>query len=168
MGRLKRADAFIIARVKQGSGSRELRGFLEERFPGKPVFESDHVVKEVVFPIKNDTQDAVNLKGKRVVAFAGIARPEAFRDTLTELGAEVLDFEEFRDHHVFSQSEMQDLADRTRRLNADYLLTTEKDWMRIEGLGIEFEALGYVTVEFEILGDEEAFFGMIEEKIRET
>lgn len=166
IGQLERADVFIITRAKQGTGSRELRGFLEERFPGKLVFESDHAAREIVFPIKNEAQGAAILEGKRVVAFAGIARPEAFRDTLIELGADVLDFEGFRDHHFFSQSEIQELVDRTRRLNADYLLTTEKDWVRIEGMGIEFEGLGYVTVEFEIQ-DEEAFYGMIKEKMKE-
>jgi len=46
--------------------------------------------------------DAQRLAGKRVVAFAGIARPQKFFATLSALGAEIVDSLVFPDHHPYT------------------------------------------------------------------
>jgi tetraacyldisaccharide 4'-kinase len=76
------------------------------------------------------TDDAARLRGRRVVAYAGIANPERFFAMLENLGAGVVEKRAFGDHHVFSDSEARDLADTARRLSAD-LVTTEKDLARL-------------------------------------
>lgn len=70
------------------------------------------------------------LSGQEVVAFSGIGRPEKFRDTLTALGARVVAFHAFADHHAFTDAEAQSLL-----ASADgwALVTTEKDHVRLKG-----------------------------------
>jgi tetraacyldisaccharide 4'-kinase len=70
----------------------------------------------------------------RVVAFCGIGDPERFRDDLRAVGAAVVAFHPFRDHHVLSAPEIRRLADESRRLSAP-LVTTEKDLVRLEPAG---------------------------------
>jgi len=71
-----------------------------------------------------------SLAGSRLFAFAGIGRPEKFRATLLEGGAELLAFRAFPDHHAYLKSELIALSAKARDLNAK-LATTEKDWVRL-------------------------------------
>ena len=67
---------------------------------------------------------------KPLIAFAGIARPEKFFASLTQLGATMLSQHAFADHHPYSDAELQMLRDEAHRNNAR-LVTTEKDWVRL-------------------------------------
>jgi tetraacyldisaccharide 4'-kinase len=75
--------------------------------------------------------EAAKLAGTRVVAFAGIGRPDKFFATLAATGADIADRIPFPDHHVYSAADMAMLTARTRQLNAK-LVTTEKDWVRLD------------------------------------
>ena len=70
------------------------------------------------------------LKGKRVMAFAGIADPEKFYATLRGLGAVIVKTRNFPDHHAFSNTDLQSLTNDCDDL---LLVTTEKDAVRIHG-----------------------------------
>lgn len=77
-----------------------------------------------------------NLSGRRVLGFAGIGRPEKFRRSLIESGAELADFVSFPDHHPYSAGDLAALRQRADRLGAA-LVTTAKDHVRIaDGAGI--------------------------------
>ncbi|GLI92685.1 tetraacyldisaccharide 4'-kinase [Methylocystis echinoides] len=71
-----------------------------------------------------------DFKGRRVVAFSGIARPEKFFATLAAAGAEIVSRRAFADHHRFSAAEMATLAALADARQAT-LVTTEKDAVRL-------------------------------------
>jgi tetraacyldisaccharide 4'-kinase len=71
------------------------------------------------------------LRGVRVAAFAGIGRPEAFRRSLSDLGAKVVAFRAFADHHPYAASDTETLRRLARKVGADRLVTTEKDAVRL-------------------------------------
>jgi tetraacyldisaccharide 4'-kinase len=75
-------------------------------------------------------ETALRLKGRPVIAFAGIGRPAKFFQTLRDLGADVIDVTEFPDHHPYADSEIMRLIDIAQRRNAT-LVTTEKDFVRL-------------------------------------
>jgi tetraacyldisaccharide 4'-kinase len=67
-----------------------------------------------------------------VIALAGIARPERFFDGLRDEGWErVVERIAFRDHHAFSDEDLRRVAQRVRETQAQLVLTTEKDVMRL-------------------------------------
>ncbi len=70
------------------------------------------------------------LTGARVVAFAGIGRPEKFFDTLGTLGAELVAVESYPDHHPYTPDEVMRLVEGAAELGAR-LVTTEKDAARL-------------------------------------
>lgn len=162
---LKRADVFLLTRVGKSPPCGELRAGLNSRFPGKPLFLSDHTPERVIFPVGNRAYPPEFLKGRRIIAFAGIAKPKVFKETLLELGAEIALFRSFKDHHQFQQSEIEDLILQRKNLNGDFLLTTEKDWVRIEGLSRPDPDLAYLSVKFTLLKGEEAFFQLVKDRI---
>ncbi len=80
--------------------------------------------------LRPDPAAAAKLKGRRVLAFAGIGRPEKFFTTLAQAGADIVQRRGFADHHVFSASELAALGDAARR-DALLPVTTEKDAVRL-------------------------------------
>lgn len=79
-----------------------------------------------------DVAPANALARKRVLAFAGIGRPEKFFATLVAVGAEVLERQSFSDHHHFSPTDAKALLSRARAQDLQ-LVTTEKDFVRMRG-----------------------------------
>ena len=65
-----------------------------------------------------------------LIAFAGLARPEKFFDTLGAVGADVEDVVPFSDHHLYSEDDMRFLAEMAEERGAQ-LITTEKDAARL-------------------------------------
>jgi tetraacyldisaccharide 4'-kinase len=72
---------------------------------------------------------------RRVVAVAGIARPQRFFDALRARGYEVLREMAFRDHHWFSARDLEAAERAAAVVGADAIVTTEKDATRIDAGG---------------------------------
>lgn len=70
------------------------------------------------------------LRGRRVLAFAGIGRPAKFAETLRAAGVEVAALRGFADHHRYSPAELHDLLEAADRLGA-VAVTTPKDAVRL-------------------------------------
>ena len=70
------------------------------------------------------------LVGQRVLAFAGIARPEKFFDGLERAGVSVAARRPFPDHHAYTVRELQDVLETAARLGAE-ATTTPKDAVRL-------------------------------------
>lgn len=88
-------------------------------------------------PVFHSTVDVINkkkYKGQKALAFAGIADPSKFFDTLEEIGVEIITRQNFGDHHVFTEDECADLIDRSKQQELQ-LFTTEKDAARLKGMG---------------------------------
>ena len=64
-------------------------------------------------------------------AFAGIAQPEKFFRTLSELGCKLARTTPFADHHAYTDAEISELIEAAKADKA-LLLTTEKDYVRLD------------------------------------
>jgi tetraacyldisaccharide 4'-kinase len=85
--------------------------------------------------------------GKKVLAFAGIGRPEKFFATLEALGYDIIDRRSFDDHHFFSVDEIMRIVEQAAALGARPI-TTAKDAVRLPaGARAMIEVL-HVGVEF--------------------
>lgn len=71
------------------------------------------------------------LKGQRVIAFCGVARPEGFAATLNQLGCTVIELKGYSDHHWYTPDELKSLEQLMRNSNAASVVTTEKDMVKI-------------------------------------
>lgn len=100
--------------------------------PGERVAAYCRGAARPVFSARLEPVGAAALAGRRVLGFAGIGRPEKFRRTLLDLGADVAGFQGFSDHHRYSEADAAALATRAQ---AEKLLpvTTEKDLVRLAG-----------------------------------
>ncbi len=71
-----------------------------------------------------------SLRGVRVLAFAGIARPDKFFATLREAGAEIVAARGFADHHPFTARQLDRLLAEAEAVRA-IPITTAKDAVRL-------------------------------------
>lgn len=81
---------------------------------------------------KPDEKALSGLQGRRVLAFAGIGDPARFFATLRDSGVDVVEQRAFADHHVFSRTEIEDLAAAAAAQKL-LLVTTAKDMARLRG-----------------------------------
>ncbi|WP_108519955.1 tetraacyldisaccharide 4'-kinase [Bradyrhizobium algeriense] len=114
---LARTDALIVV----GDGSAAAPVAVEIAAQGKPVL-SAH--------LKPDEAVVAQLRGKRVLAFAGIGDPARFFNTLRASGIDVVEQRAFADHHPYSLVEIEGLITEGRR-DGLTLVTTEKDLARL-------------------------------------
>jgi tetraacyldisaccharide 4'-kinase len=65
-----------------------------------------------------------------VIAFAGIAKPWKFENTLKSNGYDIINFHAFADHEPFDDQKLCTLFAAAKLADVT-LITTEKDWMRL-------------------------------------
>ena len=127
---LKRASVVMLTRCDQASGVDELQAALTARFPGVPVVLTEH---RPVGLLRGDAEESVDrLRGQRVAGFCGLGNPAGFRRTLEALGASVVDFRAYPDHHPYSGADVSELNAWAERLtDGTLVLTTQKDMVKI-------------------------------------
>jgi len=76
------------------------------------------------------TEGANNEDKKKCIAFAGIARPEKFFDTLESHKYHLHAHYAYPDHHLYTHGQLEKLWTRSQEADAS-LITTEKDWIRL-------------------------------------
>jgi len=85
-----------------------------------------------VFVAAITPQEPQEFRGKRVLAYAGIADPAKFYRTVEALGGDIVQQRSFPDHHHFSDDEVADLLQDAGKENLQ-LVTTAKDAVRLNG-----------------------------------
>lgn len=130
---LRRADMVILTHADQciPDKIRFIVDRLHEFVEYIPVIETIH--KPMYLESVRDTKllDINCLKGKRVFAFCAIGNPLSFRKSIEGLGAELLGFRIFSDHHPYTSSELIALNEEMRSMKPDAIIITQKDKVKI-------------------------------------
>lgn len=130
---LGRAHAVVFTRTADFAQVERARKDLRAWLGRKPVLACRHRLRGLAGEDGAITA-ARDCDHRRVLAFCGLARPRAFRESLESLGLVVLELAAFADHHAFAMEEMHALWRRARELGADALVTSEKDRQRLPGV----------------------------------
>ena len=172
---LKRGDAFVLTR--SDSAPDYIRQVTVDKIknlaPGKPVFRSFYV-PNLYKPINNKNSmsgielqnfDSGLLHERRVVAFSGLAGNNDFRRTVENLKCDLIDFFEFPDHHKYTKTDLQTIMQSSINAQAEFILTTEKDYVRISGKTSWPVELVVVGIELSLGEDENAFVDFIKNRL---
>ncbi len=79
-----------------------------------------------------DKIDLAKLRGKRVTTFSGVGTPRSFQLLMNNLGVKTARNFEFGDHHPFTDKELKEIQEVRELSNSEYVVTTEKDFLRKE------------------------------------
>lgn len=130
----RRADAVIITRCEQASKNQ-----LDE-LKARIVSAADHLQDRIlqlqfrpagIRDGKGNTTPVSQLQNVRVWLMSGIGNPEAFRRTCELAGVEIAGSSWFPDHHHFSEAELRQVRTDCENANAEFVLTTVKDLVKI-------------------------------------
>lgn len=96
--------------------------------PGSEIFSESSlpVFKAKIIPHALQKE----LVGEKVIAFAGIGRPDKFFNSLRQAGAEIVEAIDFPDHYQFKQNDIMRLVEKAA-LHGAALVTTRKDYVRL-------------------------------------
>lgn len=156
---LAAADLVLVTRTRRSHPQRleTLRAEVGRLNPRAPVLRTTHAPLAVADLVTGDLRPLEVLRDLKVLAFAGIGTPEVFFQELEELGARVLEAVPYRDHHPFTRADLAQLERWAGLMNAQALITTEKDGVRLAPfLPAAIPTLA-LRIEMAVLDDAEAF-----------
>jgi len=87
----------------------------------------------------------------RPVVFCGIARPQSFLLQLRTAGIEPVAQALFRDHHAYSERDIQDLFKLRQQSEAEGFVTTEKDAINLGRFLDALQPLAVIPVKMELM-----------------
>jgi len=135
---LARADAIVMVHNVGSPGDAHMRALAPQDW-----------LTDFAKPILHAALQPVGeVPAGKLVAFAGLARPEKFFDTLANLGADLTETVPFGDHHAYSEDDLGVLAQIAEERGAQ-LITTEKDAARLSPEWRARVAVLPVTARFE-------------------
>jgi len=77
-----------------------------------------------------------NLKGEKILVFCGIGNPQSLLKILNDLGAIVCESIVFQDHYSYTDLDAKKIGRKGKTLGVAYIVTTEKDAMKVESLSV--------------------------------
>lgn len=131
---LRRADLIVLTRSNEiDQATRNvLLGTLRRVSGGKPIVEASHQSAGLM-DIKGRPAGIDDCSGVQAVIFAGIGNFDSFRRSVEKSGVRVLAAYQYPDHHAYSDVEIQGLQDVAAQLEANAVITTEKDAVKLVG-----------------------------------
>src|SRR5580700_9354277 len=87
----------------------------------------------------------------RPLVFCGIARPQSFLLQLRTAGIEPVAQALFRDHHAYTERDIQDLLKLRQQSEAEGFVTTEKDAVNLAGFLDVLQPLAVIPVKMELM-----------------
>ena len=152
---LARANTIFI--TKSDGQTADLRRRIAQFNSTAPVIECVHhpLFLEDVFSGQRQQLDF--LKGRKVASFSGIALPESFEKSLVQLGAELVYSKRFADHHRFAQQEVLNVINRSKKRQAELIITTQKDAVRFPKLDRRDLPILFMRVEIKIVSGADDF-----------
>jgi tetraacyldisaccharide 4'-kinase len=134
---LARAGAVVLTRAgRAGTAAVDAaRRAVARHAPAAVLAVADHEPAAVVPLGGGAAEPPESLRGKVVVACAGIADPSSLGETLQALGARVASVIGFPDHGLSSPAQLADAIAAARLAKADLVVVTQKDAVKLAAGG---------------------------------
>jgi tetraacyldisaccharide 4'-kinase len=134
-----------------------LENKIHEIHPRAPVFHSHYQATSLLNP-EGEQEELTSLKGKKILVLSGIANPGYFSTLLRKCGTEIVNEAIFPDHHFYGSKDLSYIREKSK--GADWIVTTEKDMLKLQSLRVDHLPIRALRIEMKIW-EEEAFFKRI-------
>jgi len=152
---LARASTIFI--TKSDGNTADLRRRIAQYNSSAGIIECIHhpLYFEDVFTGERHGLDMI--RGRKVASLSGIAEPESFEKSLVAIGGAVVYSKRFADHHRFTQQEILNAINRSKKRQAEIIITTQKDAVRFPKIDRRDLTILFMRVEIKILSGADDF-----------
>jgi tetraacyldisaccharide 4'-kinase len=157
---LRRATHILITKC-DGSDLADLHARIRQYNRSAPILECRHRPVELHNLSTGEQMPLALLQGMRAGSLCAIASPESFEQGLLRLGVQLELTQSFADHHRYSKRELERFIKRCSRRGVSWILTTEKDAVRMPRLLNQDLPILYLRIEIEIIKGQEIWDRMI-------
>ena len=158
LSQVRRAEAVVLTK----GGGDDIINNLGKRFMNLskeiPVFRVRYDPQAIQVEGEEKIRSSQDLRGKRILGFCGLAKPESFEKSLRQLGAEILHFQPFPDHFPYKEKDLERLRRVAGQVGAEAMVTTEKDMVRLRDFSRGRIPLWALSVRHAFQGDDHSRF----------
>jgi tetraacyldisaccharide 4'-kinase len=140
---IRRANAILLTRTQPGQDYRSVTDRVHGYKPAIPCF---RVTQKLI--ASSSSEDLGLTEGFATLAFAGIAHPAQFFDSLERQGIKLAGALSFPDHHRYTARDLRHIKDRCKEQGIERVVTTEKDAENFEASTLDPLELVVVEVIF--------------------
>ncbi|MDP8260962.1 MAG: tetraacyldisaccharide 4'-kinase [Candidatus Kappaea frigidicola] len=157
---LSRADIFVLTKADEcPEGLTSIRKLIQNINHEALVLECNHKASEIYEPISKNNLNIELLKNKKVFTFCAIGSAESFRRTLKNLEVNIVGYKDYLDHHQYTNNDIDIIIRAAAASKTEVIITTEKDWMRLDANMIWQLSNGHkfylLKIDIELIGKKE-------------
>lgn len=157
---INRVDAIVITKINLAGESAIEHTLKENLTRNIPIFKARY---KPLFIRGNNIAEKVSydtLMNKNCLLISGIGNPIGFEKTIRNLKGNVLRHITFQDHHGFDENDLAEIEKAIDYEKFDYIITTEKDFVKMRLLKKTIQKLCFLEMEMVI---EDEFFNFLKD-----
>ncbi len=160
---IRRADLVVVTKGETAQSQRDYAASLH--LGEQALFFANPRPTALIHSTHGEWQELplFSLAHKKVVVVSGVAAPALFHRFVREADADITDMMVFPDHHVYTERDWQTIASASRA--CDFVVTTEKDLVKLERFPFATEKLVALRIDMEV-SDVEQFLAFIESQLK--
>ncbi len=155
---VRRAAIIVFTKVdRPAAGLERVKEELKKINSSLIFLEAKHKPVHIYDLKARKERDLGFIKGKRVVLLSSIGDPDYFAQTVRSLGADIAEHIIFADHHNYTEADAGRIIKRCNERKFDFILTTEKDEVKLRRMSLSFGGYQVMTlaVEMDIISGKE-------------
>ena len=129
---MQRASLLVFTHVRSLPGTVPWEYRIRRWYDGEIVYTSRQIAA-----LKSTSGEAAEIalcRGKRCLLLSGIGKPQQFEHDVRDLGVDVAGHIRYRDHYRYAARDIESILAEADRLDAEVLMTTEKDLTRLHSV----------------------------------
>ena len=132
---LKRADLIIYTKTNLHNNL----GYLDRLLKNVDIEKINSMLETKSMLIGKNKQEIEqsDLKSKNIYLLSAIGDNRGFKRTVEKIGANIVGHSKFIDHFKFKISDLQKMQKDAKKVGANYIITTEKDLVKIPDVNLE-------------------------------
>ena len=158
---LARAQVLVLSRFDGSEGAEKTREILSRQWPDKIIAAATYRPIRIFAADDQRERPPNSLRESRLAAFAGIARPDAFFQSVHNLGARLVYTAALPDHYPLTSELLNSLVRQASSFKPELWLTTEKDWVRLPKLLPQDMELWVLAGEIDLDRDSSQLIGAV-------
>jgi len=157
---ISRADAVVVTRVNRGELPAGAAEEIARRNPRAPVFRA--AIRATGLSDEAGSRiEPAEVASRRAISVCGVANPADFAATLRDLGLSPEERIELADHQHYGERLLERIRQSAERSGATFVVTTEKDAVKLAGR----VGLPLLTVRLAVEVEEPEFFPFVASRI---